>query len=43
MPWSTPIDWSAGVLGTFAVKTRPDVSFTRNKSVNVPPTSTPSL
>ena len=36
----TPCDWSAGVVGTFAVnRPAPDAS---TASVNVPPTSTPS-
>jgi hypothetical protein len=43
IPFKTPIDWSAGVLGTLAVNVRPEFSSTRNKSVKVPPTSTPSL
>ncbi len=36
----TPSDWSAGVVGDFAVTSRPPVASTA--SVNVPPTSTPS-
>ncbi len=36
---STPADWSAGVEGTFAVRTPSGDTATR--SVNVPPTSTP--
>ena len=35
----TPSDWSAGVVGAFAVTIRP--STARTASVNVPPTSTP--
>src|SRR5207344_59026 len=38
---STPRAWSAGVDGVFAVTRAPSTSATR--SVNVPPTSTPSL
>ena len=40
-PFITPIEESAGVLGTFAVWMDPDFSSTRIRSVNVPPTSTP--
>ena len=40
-PFSTPIDESSGVDGTFAVLVSPVSSFSRRKSVNVPPTSTP--
>ena len=36
----TPSDWSAGVVGTFPVKTPAGEASTA--SVNVPPTSTPS-
>ena len=36
----TPSDWSAGVVGTFAVTRRPAAASTA--SVKVPPTSTPS-
>ena len=36
----TPSDWSRGVDGTFAVTSVPSERATR--SVNVPPTSTPS-
>ena len=35
----TPSDWSSGVVGDFAVTTRPSNASTA--SVNVPPTSTP--
>ena len=37
---STPSDWSSGVVGAFAVYSRPPAASTA--SVNVPPTSTPS-
>jgi hypothetical protein len=36
----TPADWSAGVDGTFATCSVPSTIATR--SVNVPPTSTPT-
>ena len=36
----TPSDWSSGVVGAFAVTSRPPVASTA--SVKVPPTSTPS-
>ena len=42
-PLSTPIDESSGVEGTLAVKVDPEDSSINKKSVNVPPTSTPSL
>ncbi len=35
----TPSDWSSGVVGAFAVTSRPSTKTTA--SVNVPPTSTP--
>ena len=42
-PFKTPIDESSGVEGTFAVNVEPVFSSISRKSVNVPPTSTPSL
>ncbi len=42
-PVSTPFDWSAGVEGVLTRHCRPSSSLTRKTSVNVPPTSTPSL
>ena len=41
-PVSTPCDGSAGVDGVFTRQCRSSSSSTRNRSVNVPPTSTPS-
>ncbi len=38
--FSTPSDWSSGVVGAFAVTRRPPTASTA--SVKVPPTSTPS-
>ena len=42
MPASTPSDESLGVDGTFARQVRPLLSSMSSRSVNVPPTSTPS-
>jgi hypothetical protein len=40
-PASTPSEGSAGVDGVFTRNCRSSESLTRNRSVNVPPTSTP--
>ena len=42
-PVSTPCDGSAGVDGVFTRWSEPVSSWTSSRSVNVPPTSTPSL
>ncbi len=42
MPASTPTDWSAGVEGVLARWVAPVSSSMSKRSVNVPPTSTPS-
>ena len=42
-PAMTPSDWSSGVDSTFAIVRSPVSSDTSSTSVNVPPTSTPSL
>src|SRR6185312_6868423 len=42
MPTSTPTDWSAGVDGVLARWVAPVSSSMSKRSVNVPPTSTPS-
>jgi hypothetical protein len=43
IPFNTPTDESSGVEGTFAVYSAPLPVSTSSTSVNVPPTSTPSL
>ena len=41
MPVSTPSDWSAGVVGVLSRTTSPS-GVMQIRSVNVPPTSTPT-
>src|SRR5262245_15268424 len=42
MPASTPADWLAGVDGVFTMRSLPASGSNSTRSVNVPPTSTPS-